>query len=118
MLRKKLFQAVLSVVLVNFVGWTAVAMADAQSEADAILQASGVSAGFFVHLGAGDGELTEALRQNDATQVHGLVRTKNSSRVDAARTRVRELGQLRRRCFRSVLGSRASVCRQLGQSAW
>ena len=50
-------RAVLSTAFVNFVGLTAVAVADVQSEseADAILKASGVSAGFFVHLGGIDG---------------------------------------------------------------
>lgn len=48
-------------------------LADAQSEAKAIIKQSGVPAGFFVHLGAGDGRVTAALRVNDATQVHGLL---------------------------------------------
>ncbi len=40
--------------------------------ASEILGKSGVNAGFFVHLGAGDGELAQALKKNSATQVHGL----------------------------------------------
>jgi hypothetical protein len=55
MLRKSLFQVVLSIALFNFVGSIGVAMADAQTDAAALLQTSGVSAGFFVHLGAGEG---------------------------------------------------------------
>ncbi|MCG8649253.1 MAG: hypothetical protein MI861_05445, partial [Pirellulales bacterium] len=49
------------------------ANADARQDATEIVTASGVSAGFFVHLGASDGELTAALRQNDSIQVHGLL---------------------------------------------
>ena len=37
-----------------------------------LLAQSGVSGGLVVHLGVGDGELTAALRQHDAIQVHGL----------------------------------------------
>ncbi len=50
------------------------AAADARDEAAKIVDQSGVSAGFFVHLGAKDGQLTRALLQNDSIQVHGLVR--------------------------------------------
>lgn len=57
--------------------------ADVQDDAQAILNESGISAGFFVHLGAGDGKLSQALRTNDATQVHGLVR--RGSQLDAMR---------------------------------
>ena len=90
MLRRNLFPVFITVTLVNFVALVSIAMADVQGDATTILQQSGVSAGFFVHLGAGDGELTAALRQNDATQVHGLVR--DSRGVDAARARVRSSG--------------------------
>lgn len=64
--------------------------ADASQDASAIIQESGVRAGFFVHLDAGDGTLTEALRQNDATQVHGLVT--EAGQLDAIRSRVRSSG--------------------------
>jgi outer membrane protein assembly factor BamB len=67
----------------------ALSRADARSDAETLLQQSGVSAGFFVHLGAGDGELTRALRQNDATQVHGLVR--DASSVARVRRETRKL---------------------------
>jgi outer membrane protein assembly factor BamB len=93
MLRKSWSQVVLTAVLVSVVGGIGVAKADSQGEAAGILQQSGVSAGFFVHFGAGDGELTAALRQNDATQVHGLLRKPNASRLGAIRTRVRDAGQ-------------------------
>lgn len=57
-------------------------------EAKQILEQADFAAGFIVHLGAQDGSLTEALKQNQATQVHGL----ESSRelVTQARTRLLE----------------------------
>lgn len=66
------------------------AMADSTKEASQILEQSGISAGFFVHLGAGDGQLTAALKQNDATQVHGLIN--DSQEVDVTRSRIRNAG--------------------------
>lgn len=60
--------------------------ADRTDDARRIVENSGVSAGFFVHLGAGDGFLTEALKQNAATQVHGL--ETDMAKVDAARVRL------------------------------
>ena len=65
--------------------------ADQQDDAKRLIEQSGVRAGFFVHLGAGDGRLTEALRQNESTQVHGLV--DDASELDAMRSRVRSSGQ-------------------------
>ncbi|MEZ6135112.1 MAG: PQQ-binding-like beta-propeller repeat protein [Pirellulaceae bacterium] len=64
--------------------------ADAQSDATELLGQAGISAGFFVHLGAGDGRLTAALRQNEATQVHGLVF--GSESLDEIRRRVQTVG--------------------------
>ncbi len=46
----------------------------AKRNAAEIIDQSGVSAGFFVHLAPSDTALTAALRANGATQVHGLVR--------------------------------------------
>mgnify|MGYP003662969561 CR=1 FL=1 len=66
-------------------------MADAASDAANLIERSGVSAGFFVHLGAGDGRLTTALRQNDAIQVHGLIG--DDASVDKVRNRVRSAGE-------------------------
>ena len=63
----------------------AISRADAQSDAAQVLEQSGISAGFFVHLGAGDGQLSLALHKNEATQVHGLVR--DASQLSAASTR-------------------------------
>lgn len=65
-------------------------LADAAGDAKQILEQSGVSAGFVVHLGAGDGELTAALRCNDTTQVHGLQR--DPAMVAVARKRVQATG--------------------------
>ncbi len=59
--------------------------ADPQAEAKRVLTDAGKSSGFFVHLGCGNGELTEALKQNDSTHVHGLSRSKVE--VAAARNR-------------------------------
>ena len=64
--------------------------ADGVEDAEKILQESGVSAGFVVHLGAGDGKLSVALRQNDSIQVHGLLR--DSSAVTSTRQYVRQSG--------------------------
>jgi len=64
--------------------------ADAGSEAKSILAESGISAGFFVHLGANDGALTAALQQNDAIQVHGLER--DAAKVAIARKSIRAAG--------------------------
>ena len=66
------------------------AYGDANSDANEILEQAGVSAGLIVHLGAGSGELTAALRQNEAAQVHGLVRDRGS--VSKWRNEVRETG--------------------------
>ncbi|MCO8122924.1 PQQ-binding-like beta-propeller repeat protein [Stieleria sp. TO1_6] len=66
------------------------ALADAQQDAADLIQQSGVSAGLVVHLNAGDGVLTAALRGSDATQVHGLVA--DASTLPAIRQRVRSSG--------------------------
>jgi len=66
-------------------------LGDAPGDARQLLQDSGVSAGFFVHLGAGDGELAAALRQADNIQVHGLMR--DSAAVARARARVASTGE-------------------------
>ncbi|WP_182870943.1 outer membrane protein assembly factor BamB family protein [Stieleria mannarensis] len=64
--------------------------ADIQQDANKLIEQAGVNAGFFVHLDAGDGQLTAALRQNDATQVHGLVRDANQ--LNSIRDRVIDQG--------------------------
>ncbi|MCK5172216.1 MAG: class I SAM-dependent methyltransferase, partial [Planctomycetes bacterium] len=46
--------------------------AGADSEAQRILDATGVKGGLVVHIGCGDGRLTAALRANDSYVVHGL----------------------------------------------
>ena len=65
-------------------------LADATSDANEILSESGVSAGFVVHLGAGDGSLTAALRQNNLIQVHGL--EADPAKVAIARNQIRAAG--------------------------
>lgn len=64
--------------------------ADATSQAQALLADAGVTGGFVVHLGAGDGVLTAALRQNETIQVHGL--EADSDKVNEARTHIRAAG--------------------------
>ena len=64
--------------------------AEHQRDADIVMDQSGVQAGFFVHLGAGDGRLTELLRRTNACQVHGLVR--DAAQLDQNRKRVRQAG--------------------------
>ena len=52
--------------------------ADTQSDAAQILTESGITGGFVVHLGAGDGELAAAIGKSPTIQVHGLVRDAES----------------------------------------
>jgi ubiquinone/menaquinone biosynthesis C-methylase UbiE len=59
-------------------------------EAADILKATGITGGFVVHIGSGDGTVTAALKANDALQVHGLDR--DGAKVDAARTTLRKNG--------------------------
>jgi hypothetical protein len=47
-------------------------LAAGADEAQAILAQSGVTGGFIVHVGCGDGQMTNALRVSDAYVVHGL----------------------------------------------
>lgn len=63
--------------------------ADEQTQAAELLQEAGVSAGFFVHLGSGNGKLSTALRQNPSIQVHGL--DSDSADVAAARLHAQSL---------------------------
>jgi len=58
--------------------------------AEAILSATGVRGGLVVHVGAGDGRLTAALRAGDAYVVHGL--DADPKTVEAARERIRSQG--------------------------
>ena len=55
----------------------------AETEAAAIIAATGVKGGFVVQLGAGDGRLTEALHRNASYQVQGLER--DAGKVQTAR---------------------------------
>ncbi len=59
-------------------------------QAGEILDAAGVQGGIIVHLGAGDGKLTAALRASDSFQVQGLDRDWDN--VQAARKHVQSLG--------------------------
>ncbi|TWU06489.1 outer membrane protein assembly factor BamB family protein [Stieleria varia] len=64
--------------------------ADTADDAKQILSQADFSGGFIVHLDAGDGRLTAALRQNDSTQVHGLVR--GDGDIEPIRDRIRSEG--------------------------
>ncbi len=65
---------------------TQYASADVKSDAAAILHQSGFQGGFVVHVGAGDGKLTAALKQSENTQVQGLVKT--GAEAQAARKNI------------------------------
>ncbi|MEO2019509.1 MAG: methyltransferase domain-containing protein, partial [Fuerstiella sp.] len=88
MLALRFFSA--AVFLVAIVVSSSNVQADSEADAKKILSESGVSAGFVVHLGAGDGSLTAALRQNDLIQVHGL--ESDPTNVQVARKRIRDAG--------------------------
>ena len=60
------------------------------SEAEELLRNSGVTGGFVVHLGCGDGALTAALAPSERYQVHGLATSAGD--LAAARKRLGEAG--------------------------
>lgn len=60
------------------------------SEARQVLQDSGVSGGFVVHVGAGDGQLTSALKAGEGFQVLGL--EKDPALVVSGRNRLADSG--------------------------
>ena len=80
----------LAALLLSFTAATLNA-ADSAQQAAAILQQSGVQGGFVVHLGAGSGDLTDALRANSAYQVQGL--EADATAVAGARQRLLESGR-------------------------
>ncbi|WP_197231242.1 outer membrane protein assembly factor BamB family protein [Novipirellula artificiosorum] len=67
------------------------AAANPIEEAARIVEESEVTAGFFVHLGAGDGKLTSALGAGETVQIHGLVR--DASQLASTRASVFAAGQ-------------------------
>ncbi len=60
--------------------------ANSDAVAQKLLTQSGVQGGLIVHLGCGDGSLTNALRPNDRYVVHGL--DSDAAAIDAGRTRL------------------------------
>jgi ribosomal protein L11 methylase PrmA len=79
--------------LVGLLLWGECASAADEASAAAarqILAATGVHGGLVVHLGCGDGQLTAALRANDAYLVQGL--DADQAAVQAARRTVQRLG--------------------------
>ena len=59
--------------------------------ANSLLQQSGFTGGFIVELGSTSGDLAKELHQNEATQIHGLVR--QAETLSAIRESVRESSQ-------------------------
>ncbi|QDV83593.1 PQQ-binding-like beta-propeller repeat protein [Planctomycetes bacterium TBK1r] len=86
MLRFPIRAVVCALLLLGVTGFPDICHADVQDDAAKLIDQAGIKAGFFVHLGAGDGQLTAALRQNDSTQVHGLVT--DADRLTTIRDRV------------------------------
>ncbi|MFZ5830201.1 MAG: PQQ-binding-like beta-propeller repeat protein [Planctomycetota bacterium] len=82
--------ASLSVIAVTEFSSAAPATADAKGQAKSILDTTGVKGGLIVHLGCGDGQLTAALRANDAYLVHGLAGS--AADVEGARKNVQKQG--------------------------
>ena len=60
------------------------------SEAEQVLDASGVAGGFISHVGCGDGSLTTALGKTPRFQVHGI--DQDAENVKAARAAVQSAG--------------------------
>ncbi len=77
--------------------------ADAKQQASEILSQTGVTGGFFVHLGVGTGELTAALRQGDGVQVQGLDR--DATVVQKARELIRKAGHYGDVAVDQIVGS-------------
>src|SRR6476469_165880 len=65
--------------------------APAAAQAKEILTQSGVKGGLVVHVGAGDGRLTAALKATDSYQVHGL--DASAENVKSARESILKSGQ-------------------------
>ncbi len=65
-------------------------IAHADDTADQLLKQSGISGGFIVHLGSGDGKTTSALRVSEAYLVHGL--DSDAANVEKAREHIKKLG--------------------------
>ena len=59
--------------------------------AQEILDATGVQGGLILHIGSGDGQLTQALRANEHFMVHGL--DSNATHVQTAREAILANGQ-------------------------
>jgi outer membrane protein assembly factor BamB len=60
------------------------------SEADTLIEQSGIEGGLVVHVGLSDGKLTAALRANSRYQVHGIDR--DIQKVEAARSALQTMG--------------------------
>ncbi|NNE00098.1 MAG: PQQ-binding-like beta-propeller repeat protein [Pirellulaceae bacterium] len=67
-----------------------IARGDAANDAAEIISQAGLTGGFVVQLGAGDGELTTALGKSQTVQVHALVR--DPSAIAPLRQKLRSAG--------------------------
>src|SRR4051812_44542578 len=85
-MRRAFPPAFIAVALLGFAASSSAADSAAVAEAGRIFAATGVKGGFVVHLGAGDAQLTAALRKNASFQVQGLER--DATKVAAARERL------------------------------
>ena len=86
--RLSLSTLVISILLVSRI--SAAPAQSVESEARAILEATGVKGGLVVHVGCGAGALTAALGADKAYLVHGL--DADAAHVRAARERIASLG--------------------------
>ena len=78
------------------------------SEAEKLIEQSGIKGGLVVHVGLSDGKLTAALKANSRYQVHGIDREiqKVALRVNSLRL-LRRLGVRRVQLRQLLLGQRA-----------
>jgi len=70
---------------------TSIAAQSPAQQAEEIINATGVQGGFIIHIGSGDGQLTQALRANDHYMVHGL--DSNPANVRKAREAILSSGE-------------------------
>jgi len=70
---------------------TSIAAQSPAQQAEEIINATGVQGGFIIHIGSGDGQLTQALRANDHYIVHGL--DSNPANVRKAREAILSSGE-------------------------
>lgn len=77
--------------LVSFFFCCSVVFAADQPPGETIVESSGVTGGFIVHVGCGDGNVTQQLLANDRFQVHGIDRSAEA--IANGRKRLVEAGK-------------------------